>query len=194
MGVFESKIKDSGDLAKAFGTLPTGISVEKAEEIWKKYDENGDGTLDMSEAKHMVTDLAELTVQWAKSNISTIMEEATIDGDQEDPEKRVAEHQKTIDAAYVLIKDESVIDRIVKDFDTDGDGQVSKEEFLAKATEGYSILRSAKKAKTEEPISAAQLVEVKEVLKKLSAQLPQSSNQDLIKAAMELQRIAGSAK
>merc|ERR1711924_403256 len=48
-----------------------------------------------------------------------------------------------------MMKDETVIDQILKDFDTDGDGQISKEEFVSKATEGYDILQPAKKAKQQ---------------------------------------------
>lgn len=146
MGVFESKIKDMS-LASAFGSFPSGVSKEKAEELWKRYDENGDGSLNKEEAKHMVIDLAELTVEWAKSNITSIMEEAN-EGPEIDSQTLIADNEHNIELAYKMMKDEKVIEQILKDFDTDGDGQISKEEFLAKATEGYDILQPAKKAKT----------------------------------------------
>jgi len=146
MGVFGSKIQDMS-LSKAFGAFPTGISQEKAMELWKRYDENDDGTLDKEEAKHMVIDLAELTVDWAKSNIATILAEAT-EGPECDAQALVAENEHNIELAYKMMKDEKVIQQILTDFDTDGDGQISKEEFLAKATEGYDLLRPVKKART----------------------------------------------
>jgi enamine deaminase RidA (YjgF/YER057c/UK114 family) len=145
MGVFNSTIKDES-LSHAFGTFPTGISEEKATELWNRYDENGDGELEKDEAKHMVIDLANLTVEWAKSNIESIMATAN-DGPDVDPKALIKENEDKIELAYKLMKDDAVIARILKDFDTDGDGKVSKEEFLSKATEGYDLLRPQKKAK-----------------------------------------------
>lgn len=152
MGIFNSKIQDDESLKKAFGDFPTGVSREQASELWKRYDENGDGRLSKVEAKHMVIDLAELTVSWAKSNINEVLAAAYYDSEI-DTRKLVTENEEKIDAAYTMMKDESVINKILGDFDVDADGQVDREEFLLKACEGYDILSAcpppSKRQRTE---------------------------------------------
>merc|ERR1712178_144340 len=111
-------------------------------------DEAQDGELHKEEARHMVVDLAELTVEWAKENEQKILGDAHV-GEESDTEELLRKNRETIDAAYKLIKDDKVITDILHDFDTDGDGKISREEFVAKACEGYNILeRPAKRVKT----------------------------------------------
>lgn len=146
MGVFNSKIKTDEGLEQAFGQFPSGVSLEKAEAMWATYDSDGNGTLDREEAKKMVCDLAEHTIGWAKQNLAALMSEAHT-GPDVDTQTLIEEHQHNIDNAYKLMKDPAVVEQIIHDFDTDGDGEISKDEFLAKATEGYDLFRPQKRAK-----------------------------------------------
>merc|ERR1712032_423825 len=61
----------------------------------------------------------------------------------------VAEYQEKIDQAYKLMESKEIAEGIVKSWDTDGDGKVSKEEFLVSAMEGYDVFDKVKRGSRE---------------------------------------------
>eukprot|EP00927_Polykrikos_kofoidii_P025049 TRINITY_DN2258_c0_g1_i1.p1 TRINITY_DN2258_c0_g1~~TRINITY_DN2258_c0_g1_i1.p1 ORF type:complete len:131 (+),score=35.13 TRINITY_DN2258_c0_g1_i1:60-452(+) len=106
--------------------LASGVSGDEAVKLWKHYDADGNGVLDKDEAKKLLADLVNVTCDGL---------------------------QKKIDNLQKTMQDPAAVDEMLSALDLDGDGNVTKSEFVAKAMFGVSLLpepeeRPAKRART----------------------------------------------
>jgi len=122
---------------------PLDSSVEFMK-LWRRYDADNSGILEKDEARKLVTDIAQASIKWSKDNMRKVLSEATGDT-QTDTDTLTEMYRDKINNAYAMMEDPKTIDAVVSAFDTDGDGKISKQEFLDKATSGYDILEPPKK-------------------------------------------------
>jgi len=80
--------------------------------LFKNYDKDGNGTLDWKECKLLVTDLVKETLKT---------------------------HKDRGDELNAVLEDPGTVQKLMVAFDGDGDGNVSKDEFVQKAMQGYSL-------------------------------------------------------
>ena len=96
----------------AAAKLATGCSEEEANTLWAKYDKDKDETLSAKESAGLVADVIDLKIA-----------------------ALAAEMDKLKDAK----KNEALIKNVLTDLDADGDGTVTKAEFIAAAMRGYVL-------------------------------------------------------
>lgn len=110
------------------------FSVAEAEQVWSKYDTNGDGALDQQEAKKLARDLIDGACAGFKMKVSSL---------------------------EAMLTDSGLSQQLLHSFDLGGDGRISKAEFMVKVVEGHEIEeRPAKKRRTGGEWSADHVFQV----------------------------------
>ena len=125
MGAKQS-VYSAEDAKAAVKSLESGCTGDEACALWAKYDKDGDGNLDKAEAGKIVADVIDLKINALKSEIAKL------------------EAAKT---------NSELISNLLSAMDSDGDGTVTKNEFLCSAMRGYvmsseEVEPQAKKAKS----------------------------------------------
>ena len=111
MGAKQS-VYSADDAKTAARSLESGCTGDEACALWAKYDKDGNGKLSAAEAGKIVGDVIDLKIDALKSEISKL------------------EAAKT---------NKELISNLLSGMDSDGDGTVTKNEFLCSALRGYVI-------------------------------------------------------
>lgn len=100
------------NLKQGLSNLATGVTEAEADALWKTFDADGDGTLDLGELQALFAEQATTAIQAIYSRI----------------------------AAYAdALSKSATVDDLLDRFDEDGDGKVQKAEFIALAVKGVRI-------------------------------------------------------
>jgi Ca2+-binding EF-hand superfamily protein len=100
------------DLKAGLANLATGVTEEEAEALWKTFDADGDGTLDLAELQALFTEQATTAIQSIYARIASYAD---------------------------ALSRSRTVDELLDKFDADGDGKVQKSEFIKLAVTGVKI-------------------------------------------------------
>jgi Ca2+-binding EF-hand superfamily protein len=100
------------NLKAGLANLATGVTEEEAEALWKTFDADGDGTLDLAELQALFTEQATTAIQSIYARIASYAD---------------------------ALSRSKTVDELLDKFDADGDGKVQKSEFIKLAVTGVKI-------------------------------------------------------
>lgn len=115
-------------ISAGVANLSHGVTERRAKQLWAVYDADGSGALDLSEVATLVKDMATATI------------------------KRVV---RKIDALQAATDTPAASASLFASFDTSGDGQVQREEFVAAATKGVQVLHGVVDDEDDAVLAAA---------------------------------------